>query len=77
MGLVVGDLAAWRRAGAGFGGHPVRPLLVVVPRLGGGILLSAGLYVAYYGWYELRLAGDLRRSGRDPSWTPPQTCSSG
>nr|BFE70982.1 hypothetical protein GCM10020092_042830 [Actinoplanes digitatis] len=22
--------------------------------------------MAYYGWYELRLAGDLRQSGRDP-----------
>jgi cytochrome c biogenesis protein CcdA len=44
----------------------VRRLLGVVPRLGGAILLVSGLYVAYYGWYELRLARDLRRAGHDP-----------
>jgi cytochrome c biogenesis protein CcdA len=42
-----------------------RPLLGVVPRLGGAILVVSGLYVAYYGWYELRLAGDLRLAGSD------------
>lgn len=25
------------------------------PRVGGGLLLAAGAYVAYYGWYELRV----------------------
>jgi hypothetical protein len=44
----------------------VRPLLGVVPRVGGAILLGSGLYVAYYGRYELRLARDLRLAGRDP-----------
>jgi hypothetical protein len=44
----------------------MRRLLGVVPRLGGAILLVSGLYVAYYGWYELRLARDLRRAGHDP-----------
>lgn len=44
----------------------VRPLLGVVPRVGGAILLGSGLYVAYYGWYELRLARDLRLAGHDP-----------
>jgi cytochrome c-type biogenesis protein len=38
----------------------------LVPRLGGGILVVAGAYVAYYGWYELRLARDLRAAGTDP-----------
>jgi cytochrome c biogenesis protein CcdA len=27
----------------------------IVPRLGGGLLLVAGAYVAYYGWYEIRV----------------------
>jgi hypothetical protein len=43
-----------------------RRLLGVVPRLGGAVLVASGLYVAYYGWYELRLARDLRLAGHDP-----------
>ena len=43
-----------------------RRFLGLVPRLGGAILLLSGLYVAYYGWYELRLARDLRYAGHDP-----------
>jgi cytochrome c-type biogenesis protein len=43
-----------------------RRLLGVVPRAGGVLLVICGLYVAYYGWYELRLARDLRLAGRDP-----------
>jgi cytochrome c biogenesis protein CcdA len=32
----------------------------LVPRIGGGLLLVAGAYVAYYGWYEIRvLRGDV------------------
>ncbi|WP_454853630.1 cytochrome c biogenesis CcdA family protein [Promicromonospora soli] len=27
----------------------------IVPRLGGGLLVVAGAYVAYYGWYEIRV----------------------
>lgn len=38
----------------------------VVPRLGGVVLIVAGAYVAYYGWYELRLSRDLRAAGTDP-----------
>jgi cytochrome c biogenesis protein CcdA len=44
----------------------LRRVLAVVPRVGGGVLLLSGAYVAYYGWYELRLADDLRRAGDDP-----------
>jgi len=44
----------------------LRSLLGLVPRVGGAVLVSCGLYVAYYGWYELRLAGNLRLAGRDP-----------
>jgi len=43
-----------------------RRLLAFVPRIGGAVLLVCGLYVAYYGRYELGLAADLRRSGHDP-----------
>jgi cytochrome c biogenesis protein CcdA len=35
-------------------------------RAGGALLVLAGAYIAYYGWYELRVAGDARRAGRDP-----------
>ncbi|WP_412746205.1 cytochrome c biogenesis CcdA family protein [Krasilnikovia sp. MM14-A1004] len=44
----------------------LRRVAAVVPRLGGAVLLVCGAYVAYYGWYELRLARDLRLSGHDP-----------
>ncbi len=44
----------------------MRSLLGLVPRLGGAMLVVCGLYVAYYGWYELRLAGNLRLAGADP-----------
>ena len=30
------------------------------------MLVISGLYVAYYGWYELRLAGNRRLAGTDP-----------
>src|SRR3954453_5411687 len=52
-----------------------RRLLGVVPRAGGVLLVICGLYVAYYGWYALRLAPDRRlarpapivaRGGRGP-----------
>jgi hypothetical protein len=44
----------------------LRRALTFVPRLGGLVLLVSGLYVAYYGVYEVRLAEDLRRAGADP-----------
>jgi hypothetical protein len=30
----------------------------IVPRLGGGLLVVAGVYVAYYGWYDIRVLRD-------------------
>ncbi|MFI5838307.1 cytochrome c biogenesis CcdA family protein [Catenuloplanes sp. NPDC051500] len=66
MGLVVGVtalavalvrtslLSRVRRAGA------------VAPRVGGVLLALAGLYVTYYGWYELRVLYDARWAGADP-----------
>ncbi|MET8084651.1 cytochrome c biogenesis protein CcdA [Micromonospora sp. NPDC005237] len=38
----------------------------LVPRLSGLVLLLAGGYVAWYGWYELRLAAGRRDALRDP-----------
>jgi cytochrome c biogenesis protein CcdA len=66
MGLVVGVTAlavALVRVSAV---SRLRRAAAVVPRLGGAVLVVAGVYVAYYGWYELRLARDLRASGHDP-----------
>ncbi|MFB4314614.1 cytochrome c biogenesis CcdA family protein [Actinomadura sp. 21ATH] len=58
MGLVVGLLSmlvALTREGAV---HRMRRVLPHVSRASGGLLVLAGLYIAYYGWYELRvLAG--------------------
>ena len=64
MGLIVGAASLTvaltrttavthlRRAGA------------IAPRLGGGLLLLVGAYVAYYGWYEIR-------TQRDPATADP------
>jgi cytochrome c-type biogenesis protein len=55
MGLVVGTLAvsvALARAGLV---SRMRRLLPYVSRVSGALLVVAGLYVAYYGWYELRV----------------------
>ncbi|MEU8333528.1 cytochrome c biogenesis protein CcdA [Micromonospora sp. NPDC048839] len=38
----------------------------LVPRLSGLVLLLAGGYVAWYGWYELRLSAGRRDALRDP-----------
>ena len=66
MGLVIGVVAlavALVRVSAL---ARLRRAAALVPRLGGVVLLVAGTYVAYYGWYELRLVKDLRTSGHDP-----------
>jgi cytochrome c-type biogenesis protein len=39
--------------------HSLRRLLPAIHRIAGALLIVAGLYVAYFGWYEARLlAGD-------------------
>ena len=66
MGLVIGVVAlavALVRVSAV---ARLRRAAAIVPRLGGAVLLIAGAYVAYYGWYELRLVKDLKTSGHDP-----------
>jgi cytochrome c biogenesis protein CcdA len=51
MGLVVGVLALAGTAVA----RGIRRVLPYVSRIGGGLLLVTGLYVGYYGCYELRV----------------------
>lgn len=54
MGLVVGVAAvAVALARSSVVTH-LRRAGRIAPRVGGGLALLAGLYVAYYGWYELR-----------------------
>ena len=57
MGLLIGLLGvavALARQGVVAG---LRRALPYVGRLSGGLLVLAGLYVAYYGWYEIRVLG--------------------
>jgi cytochrome c-type biogenesis protein len=66
MGLVIGVTAlavALVRVSAV---SRLRRAAAIVPRLGGAVLVVTGVYVAYYGWYELRIARDARTSGHDP-----------
>lgn len=55
MGVIVGaaalSVALTRTARVG----RLRRLGAVASRLGGGLLLLVGAYVAYYGWYEIRV----------------------
>jgi cytochrome c-type biogenesis protein len=66
MGLVVGVVALAVALVRVSVVARLRRAATVVPRLGGAVLLVAGAYVAYYGWYELRLVKNLRTSGHDP-----------
>lgn len=55
MGLVIAILTvAVALAKSGIV-HRFRALLPVMNRIAGGFLLVAGIYVAYYGWYEIRV----------------------
>ncbi|GIF01893.1 cytochrome c biogenesis CcdA family protein [Paractinoplanes rishiriensis] len=66
MGLVVGVTAVAVALVRVSLVNRVRRMFGVVPRLGGAVLLASGLYVAYYGWYELRLVENRRLAGSDP-----------
>jgi cytochrome c-type biogenesis protein len=57
MGLVIAILTvAVALAKSGIV-HRFRALLPMMNRIAGGLLLVAGAYVAYYGWYEIRVLG--------------------
>ncbi len=55
IALVVGVLAVAVALASGAVIERMRRMLPLVNRLSGAILVPVGLYVAYYGWYELRL----------------------
>jgi hypothetical protein len=66
MGLVIGVTAlavALVRASAV---ARIRRAAGFVPRIGGAVLVVTGCYVAYYGWYELRIRRNPGASGQDP-----------
>jgi cytochrome c biogenesis protein CcdA len=57
MGIVVAILTvALALAKAGIV-HRFRSLLPSINRIAGGLLVVAGAYVAYYGWYDIRVLG--------------------
>lgn len=57
MGIVITTLTvAVALAKTGVVGR-VRSVIPTINRIAGGLLVVAGLYVAYYGWYELRVLG--------------------
>ncbi len=63
LALVVGTLAvATALAGSGVVDR-LRRIVPHVNRIGGALLVLAGAYVAYYGWFELR----LYTAGADPA----------
>lgn len=44
----------------------IRGLVPKINRIAGGLLVIAGAYVAYYGWYSERVLSDPDFDGRDP-----------
>ena len=46
----------------------MRGVLPYVGRIAGGLLVVAGLYVTYYGWYELRVLGGTTSGGGPAGW---------
>jgi cytochrome c-type biogenesis protein len=66
MGLVIGVTALTVALVRVSAVSRLRRAAAFVPRIGGAVLVVAGAYVAYYGWYELRIVKDLRTSGQDP-----------
>ncbi|MFE7897219.1 cytochrome c biogenesis CcdA family protein [Streptomyces sp. NPDC057424] len=64
MGLIVGAASLTVALTRTTAVTRLRRLGATAPRLGGALLLLAGAYVAYYGWYEIRAL-------RDPATTDP------
>ncbi|MFG2972448.1 cytochrome c biogenesis CcdA family protein [Streptomyces sp. NPDC048331] len=64
MGLIVGAASLTVALTRTTAVTRIRRLGAIAPRLGGGLLLAVGAYVAYYGWYEIRVQ-------RDPATTDP------
>ncbi|WP_328399506.1 cytochrome c biogenesis protein CcdA [Streptomyces sp. NBC_00390] len=64
MGLIVGAASLTVALTRTTAVTRLRRLGAIAPRLGGGLLLLVGAYVAYYGWYEIRVQRDP--ATRDP-----------
>ncbi|MBN0042535.1 cytochrome c biogenesis protein CcdA [Streptomyces actuosus] len=64
MGLIVGAASLTVALTRTTAVTRLRRLSALAPRLAAGLLLLAGAYVAYYGWYEIR-------AQRDPTTTDP------
>ncbi|MFF1276080.1 cytochrome c biogenesis CcdA family protein [Streptomyces marokkonensis] len=64
MGLIVGAASLTVALTRTTAVTRLRRMGAMAPRLGGGLLLLVGAYVAYYGWYEIRAL-------RDPATTDP------
>lgn len=66
MGVVVAALTvAVALARAGLVAR-IRALVPVINRVAGALLVVAGAYIAYYGWYAERVLTDSNYSGDDP-----------
>ncbi|GAB3402325.1 cytochrome c biogenesis CcdA family protein [Flindersiella endophytica] len=55
MGLLVGVAAVAISLAQNTFVHKLRRFTSLVPRVAGGLLVVVGAYVAYYGWYEVRV----------------------
>ncbi|MFG3408430.1 cytochrome c biogenesis CcdA family protein [Streptomyces sp. NPDC048142] len=64
MGLIVGVASLTVALTRSTAVSQLRRAGALTPRIGGGLLLLVGAYVAYYGWYEIRVQ-------RDPATTDP------
>ncbi|ETW26262.1 membrane protein [Mycobacterium gastri 'Wayne'] len=64
--LVVGVLAVGVAAVSSALADRIRRVLPLVNRISGALLVLTGLYVGYYGLYELRLFAGARVNPRDP-----------
>ncbi|MEV1093417.1 cytochrome c biogenesis CcdA family protein [Streptomyces microflavus] len=58
MGLVVGAASLTVALTRSTAVNRLRRMGAFAPRIGGGLLLLVGAYVAHYGWYEIRLQND-------------------
>jgi len=55
MGLIVGAASLTVALTRSTAVTRLRRMGALAPRIGGGLLLLVGAYVAYYGWYEIRI----------------------
>lgn len=65
LALVVGVLAIAIAMASATLADRLRRILPFINRIGGALLLLVGLYVGYYGYYEVRLAGGAQANPND------------